>query len=121
MTSKEWKEANKKYEGITYTYVDEYKEIASYKCQKAIGRFKDGTTFTVFFTKDLIADNRDFEYAYKALPGLAMEYETIVGNLTVTYTVAKISFNPVPAVKFELPKAGYREMTYEESKNARGN
>ncbi len=121
MTSSEWQDANRKYEGITYTYTDEYKDIAGYKCQKAIGRFTDGTSFSVFFTKDLIAENRDFEYAYKTLPGLAMEYETNVGNLKVTYTVAKISFNIVPAAKFELPKTGYRVMTYQESKNARRN
>lgn len=116
MTSDNWKDANKKYHGITYTYMDEYKTITGYKCQKAVGKLADGTTFTVYFTKELTADNRDFEYAYKTLPGLAMEYETIVGDLTVTYTVAKINFNVVPASKFELPTSGYRVMTYEESK-----
>ena len=116
MTPDNWKEANKKYQGITYTYIDEYKTIAGYKCQKAIGKLADGTTFTVYFTKELTADNRDFEYAYKTLPGLAMEYETIVGDLKVTYTVAKINFNVVPASKFELPNSGFRVMTYEESK-----
>jgi hypothetical protein len=38
------------------------------------------------------------------------------GNLKVTYTVAKINFNPVPAAKFDLPRSGYRVLTYEESK-----
>jgi GLPGLI family protein len=116
MTPDNWKDANKKYQGITYTYLDEYKTIAGYKCQKALGKLADGTTFTVYFTKELTADNRDFEYAYKTLPGLAMEYETIVGDLKVTYTVAKINFNVVPASKFELPNSGFRVMTYEESK-----
>ena len=116
MTPDNWKDANKKYQGITYTYLDEYKTIANYKCQKALGKLADGTTFTVYFTKELTADNRDFEYAYKTLPGLAMEYETIVGDLKVTYTVAKINFNVVPASKFELPNSGFRVMTYEESK-----
>lgn len=120
MSSTEWKDANKKYEGVTYTFLDEYKDIAGYKSQKAIGKFADGTSFTVFFTRDLVADNREFEYAYKTLPGLAMEYETNVGSMKVTYTVAKISFNPVPITKFELPKSGYRVMTYQESKNAKG-
>jgi hypothetical protein len=51
-----------------------------------------------------------------SLPGLAMEYETSFGNMNVTYTVSKISFSPVPAAKFDLPKSGFRVMTYEESK-----
>ena len=80
---------------------------------------KDGTTITVYFTKDLVANNRDFEYAYKSLPGLAMEFETTIGSLKVTYTVSKVNFGIVPATKFDLPKIGFRVMTYEES-NAAG-
>ena len=118
MTPGNWKDANKKYEGVVFKYEEEYKEIAGYKCQKAIGTMKDGTTITVFFTKDLVANNREFEYAYKSLPGLAMEYETTVGSLKVTYTVSKVNFSIVPATKFEMPKGGFRIMTYEESNNA---
>jgi hypothetical protein len=45
-----------------------------------------------------------------------MQYETAMGNINVVYTVSKISFAPVPASTFDLPKAGYRIMTYAESK-----
>ena len=118
LTPDNWKEANKKYEGIVFKYENEYKDIAGYKCQKAVGTMKDGTTINVFFTKDLVANNREFEYAYKSLPGLAMEYETVIGSLKVTYTVSKVNFSIVPATKFDLPKTGFRVMTYEESNNA---
>lgn len=118
MTPDNWKDANKRYEGITFKYENENKDIAGYKCQKAIGTMKDGTTINVFFTKDLVANNREFEYAFKSLPGLAMEYETSIGNLKVTYTVSKVNFGIIPATKFELPKTGFRVMTYEESNNA---
>ena len=121
MTPGNWKDANKKYKDIAFIFPDEYKEIAGYKCQKALGKTTDGSEINVFFTKDLIADNRDFEYAYKSLPGLAMEYETNIGSLKVTYRVSKVSFNIVPASKFELPKSGFRVMTYEESKSVSGN
>jgi len=121
LTPENWKDANKKYKDIIFTYLDEYKEIAGYKCQKAVGKQPDGSEINVFFTRELIADNRDFEYAYKTLPGLAMEYETNIGSLKVMYRVSKISFNIVPASKFELPKSGYRVMTYEESKSVSGN
>ena len=115
MTAGNWKDANKKYEGIVFKYENEFKDIAGYKCQKAIGTMKDGTTINVFFTKDLVANNREFEYAFKSLPGLAMEYETNIGSLKVTYTVSKVNFSIIPPAKFELPKSGFRVMTYEES------
>ena len=121
MTPDNWKQSNKKYDGITFTYADEYKTIAGYKCQKAIGHLSDTSTFTVYFTRDLEPINKDFQYLNKNLPGLAIQYEASLGKLMVTYIVSNINFNPVPASKFDLPKSGYRVMTYEESKKAAGN
>jgi GLPGLI family protein len=89
--------------------------IQGYTCQKAIGTLADGGTFVVYFTKDLVPVNKDFQYLNKNLPGLAMQYEAIIGSLMVTYTVSNINFNPVAQNKFDLPKSGYRIMTYEES------
>jgi GLPGLI family protein len=121
MTPANWKASNKKYEGISFTYENEYKTIAGYNCQKAIGKLADGSTFNVYFTKDLIPVNKDFQYLNKNLPGLAMQYEATLGKLKVTYTVSSINFNLVPAAKFDLPKSGYRVMTYEESLGTTGN
>ncbi|MEO8404335.1 MAG: DUF4412 domain-containing protein [Chitinophagaceae bacterium] len=115
MTPDNWKNSNKKYEGITFTYENDFKTIAGYSCQKAIGKLGDGSTFTVYFTKDLIPVNKDFQYLNKNLPGLAMQYEANLGSQKVTYTVSSVNFNLVPAAKFDLPKSGYRVMTYEES------
>jgi GLPGLI family protein len=115
MNKANWEDANKKYNGIKFTDTDEYKVIAGYKCRKSLGKLADGSSFTVFYTTEIAAENKDFEYAYKSLPGLAMEYESAIGNLKIKYTVSKINFNPVPASKFDIPKTGYREMTYEES------
>jgi len=116
LTPENWKESNKKYDGITFAYFNEYKMIAGHNCQKAIGRLLDSTTFTVYFTKELVPVNKDFEYMNKTLPGLAMQYEAIQGKRIVTYTVSSINFNPVLQSKFDLPTSGYRVMTYEESK-----
>lgn len=115
MTSDNWKQSNKKYEGITFTYDTVTKVIQGYTCQKAVGTLADGSTFIVYFTKDLVPVNKDFQYLNKNLPGLAMQYEAAIGNLMVTYTVSGINFNPVAQNKFDLPKVGYRVMTYEES------
>jgi GLPGLI family protein len=117
MTPENWKESNKKYEGIIFTYFNEYKMIAGYNCQKAIGKLTDSSTFTVYFTKDLVPLNKDFEYLNRNLPGLAMQYEASQGKKMVTYTVSNINFNPVSQTKFDLPTSGYRLMTYEESKS----
>lgn len=119
LTAAEWKNNNRKYDGITYSLENEFKTIAGYNCQKATGKLSDGTTFTVYFTKELLPVNDDFQYITKNLPGLAMQYEASQGNSKVTYTVSQVSFSVVPLAKFDLPKAGYRVMTYAESQKAR--
>lgn len=118
LTPADWKEANKKYEGISFNYEEGEKTILDYKCKKAVARLQDGTSYTVWYTSDLTPENKNFQYETRSLPGLAMEYETVNsrGEKT-TYTVSKISFSPVPTSKFDLPKSGYRVMTYAESKS----
>lgn len=121
MTAENWKESNKKYDGVTFEYSNEEKTIAGYTCYKAVGTLKDGTTFTVYYTKDLVAANMDFQYLNKNLPGLAMQYEATIGSMKVTYTVSGINFKPVSQTKFDLPKSGYRIMPYEETIGKGGN
>lgn len=119
LTPGDWKDANKKYEGIIFTYEEGEKTILEYKCKRAVAKLPDGTTYTVWYTPDLVPENKNFQYETRSLPGLAMEYETMnaKGEKTI-YTVSKISFSPVQASKFDLPKTGYRVMTYAESKGA---
>jgi GLPGLI family protein len=116
MTNENWMENNKRYEGITFTNTSDTKTLAGYNCIKATATLPDGTTFTVYYTPDIVPENKEYDYQFKNLNGLPLEYELVQGKLTIRYTVSKINMNPVPASKFDIPKAGYREMTYEESK-----
>jgi GLPGLI family protein len=122
LTPADWMEVNQKYENVNFTFdTAATKTIQGFAAKKAVGRLPDGTTFTVWYTPDITIDNKDFQYINRNLPGLALEYETIFSNLKVTYTASKISFAPVPAVKFDLPKSGFRVVTYQESKGKKGN
>jgi GLPGLI family protein len=115
MTRQDWADLNKKYAGITFTPQNETKTIAGYTCHKAVAKLKDGTSFTVFYTRELITENKDYDYQFKSLPGLPLEYESAVGDLKVKYSASKITFDPVPVQKFSIPVSGYRELTYQES------
>jgi len=116
MKAEDWQDKNKRYEGITFTNTAETKTIAGYNCIKAIATMKDGATFSVYYTKDIVPENSDYNVQFRNLDGLPLEYELVQGRLKIKYTVSKINLNPVPASKFDIPKAGYRELTYEESK-----
>jgi GLPGLI family protein len=119
LSKENFTEANKKYEGLVFEKSTETKTIAGYKCVKATGKLKNGSTFIVFYTTELVPMNKDYDMQFKGLPGLALEYEASVGGLQVTFTASKINFDSVPASKFEAPKSGYRELSYEESKGMR--
>ena len=117
LTPAEWQDANKRNNGIRFSFDNsETKSILGYTCKKAVGQYPDGTTFTAWYTPDLLPENQEFDPITKTLPGLAMEYETSMGDLKVKYTVSRISLAPVPASKFDLPKSGYRLLSYQESK-----
>ena len=116
MTADNWKDKNKRYENIGFSNTSETKTIAGYKCSKATATMKDGSTFIVYYTKDIIPENADYNAQFKNLEGLPLEYELTQGKLKIKYTVSKINMNPVPASKFDIPKSGYRELTYEESR-----
>lgn len=122
LTPADWSEVNKKYENVTFAYdAAATKTIQGYVAKKAVGTLPDGTAFTVWYTPEVTVDSKDFHYMTRNLPGLALEYETSFGNLKVTYTASKISFVPVPATKFDLPKSGFRVLSYAESKGGKTN
>jgi hypothetical protein len=116
LSPENWQEINKPDEGIVFTPLSETKTIAGYKCLKAIGKTSYGSELTVYYTTEIIPDNKDYNIKFKNLEGLPLEYELTYNNRKIQYTVSKVNLNPVPASKFDIPKSGYREMTYEESK-----
>lgn len=117
LSSKNWEDINKKDEDIVFKKMPDTKNIAGYKCNKVIGTTKAGSEIIAYYTTEIVPDNKDYNPKFRSLDGLPLEYELTNGNFKINYKVSKINLNPVPASKFDIPKSGYREMTYEESKN----
>jgi GLPGLI family protein len=115
LTPDNWQERNKLYEGMVFKNTSETRDIAGYKCIKAVAQSKTGATITVYYTRDVIPDNKAYDPYFKDLDGLPLEYELASGEVKIRYKISKINFNPVPASRFDIPKSGYREMNYEES------
>ena len=116
LTPEEWKTNNKKYEGITFENTGESAVIAGFNCKKAIAKLKDGSTFTVYYTNDVNVANKSYDYQFRTLPGLAVQYEMQTGKMKFKFTLAKINYSMVPSSKFEIPKSGYRVLSYGETK-----
>jgi len=116
MNPDNWAERNRQYDGIVFSNTSGTKDIAGYSCIKAIGQTRNGTTITVWYTRNLVPETRLYDPIFRTLDGLPLEYELTRGKVRIHYRASSISFNPVPASKFDIPSGGFREMNYEESK-----
>jgi GLPGLI family protein len=112
-----WQENNKKYDGIVFENTGETATIAGFKCKKAIAKLKDGRSFTVFYTDEVRLANKSYDAQFKTLPGLPVQYEMQSGKMKLKFTLSKINYNSISSSMFEIPKSGYRVLTYDETKS----
>jgi GLPGLI family protein len=115
MNEENWNQKNSRYSGLIFTKTNETKTVAGYFCSQAKAAITGGFEITVFYTRDLIPENKTYDPQFKNLDGLPLEFELQKGSVRIKYTLASVNLNPVPASKFDIPTSGYREMTYDES------
>jgi hypothetical protein len=115
LTKNNWISQNKKSEGITFETTAEKKIIGNYNCIKATAKLKDGSVMIVYFAPDISVNNKEYNQTFKNLQGLPVQYEFQSGKTKFIYLLASLDLGPVPVAKFDLPKSGYRVMTYDEN------
>lgn len=122
MNAEDWAKETADYKGLTFTNVSGSMEIAGYKCQKAVGKMKDGNTFTVYYAPQLIPENSTYSERFEGLKGLPLSFETNTPQgIKMTMTATSVNISQQPSSKFDTPSGGYREITYAELENLRKN
>lgn len=121
MTREEFQDRNQKFKDMKLEYLDETKTILGYNCKLAIATLTDGSRFRVYYAPDLVFQNMNVGMQFDQLPGFPLEYESEMGSMKVTYVAEKVSFDPIPAALFDVPRSGYRRMTYEELRRTQRN
>lgn len=107
----------KQYEAVKFVDKPETKRIAGYTCRHAVASLVDGQTFDVWYTPDLVAENRMYNRRFMNLKGLPLEFELLLkggGKLKVVAT--SVDLSPVPASTFDVPRGGYKEISEAELK-----
>jgi GLPGLI family protein len=117
MDKTDWENRVKKSQDISFVITNETKVISGYNCIKATAKLNNGSTVTVFYTKDLQTINKEYSATFNTLPGLPIQYEFESTSMKFIYTLSKIDFNAVQSSKFEVPKTGFRVMNYEAVKS----
>ena len=114
LTGSQWDQYNRKYAGIKFVPEPDAKIVAGYNCKKATGTLSDGSKIAVYYAVDLKPVSPGYEYAFKDLPGLPLEYEVTIGGIVVRYLASVIQTAPVNISKFDLPKSGYKILEYKQ-------
>lgn len=105
----EWGKANSIYDSVVVTFLTGTKSILSYNCKQAVVKLKNGNTYSVFYTPEIIPSVVENPFEFKDIPGLVLEYESSVGETEkITYSAIDINFDPVPSALFDIPQKGYR-------------
>lgn len=110
MNNSKWIAENKKYEGMTISLAStESKSILGYICKKGVIQLKDGSSVNVFYSTEMVPSVKEFEYQFKDIPGIVLEFESQEADgKKIKYLATKITFAPIPASRFDIPKSGYR-------------
>lgn len=103
-----WQQELRKYDSIQVTFLNSFKTIIGYDCKSLLLKLKDGSEYLVYYTTTIAPSVREFELAFKEVPGFVLQYTVRQNKHTVTYTASRISFSPVPASRFDIPTSGYR-------------
>ncbi|WP_217604249.1 hypothetical protein [Chitinophaga sp. GbtcB8] len=105
----------KQYTGIRFKDEAGTKELLGYTCKKATGIMPDGKTFEVYYTPDLIPENKHYNRRFVNLKGMPLQFEIITRTGAKMNVIAThIDLHPVPAALFETPVSGYKVISKEE-------
>lgn len=111
----EYEKDLKQYAGVQFVDGKETKEIAGYTCRKSIGKLADGQTIEVYYSADLIPENKQYNRRFVNLKGIPLQFEILNKNGTkMTMIATKVDLFPVPGSYFDIPKSGYKEISREE-------
>lgn len=89
---------------------NEQKEIAGYLCKKALVTFlyndNHTDTVTVFYCESLGPAEFQYEFLFKGIKGMLMEYSLVQEGIEMHYVVTRVEKKEIPASYFEA-QPGY--------------
>lgn len=94
---------------------DDTKDIAGYKCKKALVTYKDkpdAAPLEVWFTNEIEASNSQ-KYAWKGIDGFMMEFSVEQRGMGMKFSCTEVKKQKVDDDMFKIPE-GYTVMTQEE-------
>jgi hypothetical protein len=111
-----WSDLTAEFREMRFEKSDGDSVIFSFPCKRAMGTMKDGSILTIWYTEDILPEITEINFPLANLPGWPLLVEMEKKNAHVFFKVAEINFDPVPVQFFEMPRSGFRILSYRESK-----
>jgi len=93
-------------DGMNIEFTGQTKEIIGFECKNAIASFPDGgiESFDIWYTDELQLDKPNGNSPFQKIPGVLLEFNTIMGNANMHMVAKGFDVTRVPARIFDLPK-----------------
>ena len=116
MNQNNWNDKNKIFHELQFKEDVEKLNINGALCKKAKAINTKGDIIVVYYNPEVILSNKEYNNSFYSLNGLPVKYEQQLKNgTTYIYSLINIDFDIVSSNKFDIPKSGYRVISYEEA------
>ncbi len=98
----------------TYTveYSDETKEIAGYKCKKAMLKMENGANLTLFYSEDIQPAKMNTDFTYSEIKGFPLEMQMDMNGMKFNMVASSVEGAALSADNFSMAiPEGYTETT----------
>jgi GLPGLI family protein len=102
-------------DGMNIEFTKHKKEIIGFECKKAIASFPGSgiESFDIWYTEELQLEKPNGKTPYQKIPGVLLEFNTIMGNANMHMVANRFDAARIPARIFDLPK-NYKRVSKEE-------
>lgn len=111
-----WNEITGAFRNMNYAATPGDTTLLEYRCLKLSGALADGSMLTIWYTEDILPEVKEINFPLNNINGLPLMIEMRKGEQKVFYKALSINYDPVQVQNYDIPKNGYRVLTFEDSK-----
>lgn len=111
-----WNEITGGFRNMIYSSIAGDTTLLDYRCLKLSGVLADGSMLTIWYTEDILPEIKEINFPLTNITGLPLMIEMSNGSQKVLYKALSINYDPVQVQNYDIPKNGYRVLTFQDSK-----
>jgi hypothetical protein len=115
LTKQDWLTQNQLFRNIDFKFENSEKKINGTICKMATAALPNGGKLTVYYDTSIVTPNNYYTIAFPTIPGIPVQFENLNNGITYVYTLAGINYEVLSSNVFDIPKSGYRVISYQDA------